>query len=168
MNSGHAASPASPNRDALALAARGVDVADFPMAVATSVSVAPTATDSDTSMPPRLIDRLTSAERKEYPLCEGFVDYFPDAMALVSHLSWAANEKHNPGEPLHHARGKSADEADCIMRHLSCRDGGDWIVFPDGRKVWIPHRVAMAWRAMADLQKWAEKEYGLGLPARAW
>lgn len=133
-----------------------------------SVPAAPPATDSDTPLPPRYIDRLTGAQRKEYPLCEGFVDYFPDAMALVSHLSWAANEKHNPGEPLHWARAKSTDEADCIVRHLSCRDGSDCITFPDGRKVWIPHRVAMAWRAMAELQKWAEEEYGLGLPARAW
>lgn len=167
MNSGHDASFDSPLHVPLAPTAMEGESVGLSMAVGTSGSGASLATALAT-LPPRLIDRLTSAERKEYPLCEGFVDYFPDAMALVSHLSWAANEKHNPGEPLHHARDKSADEADCIMRHLSCRDGGDWIVFRNGRQVWIPHRVAMAWRAMADLQKWAEKEYDLGLPARAW
>lgn len=167
MSNGQSASSNSHPLAALAAPATGVASAVFPAGEGTSGLAANHATGLDT-LPPRLIDRLTSAERKEYPLCEGFVDYFPDALALVSHLSWAANEKHNPGEPLHWARGKSQDEADCILRHLSCRDGGDWIVFPDGRRVWIPHRVAMAWRAMADLQKWAEKEYGLGLPARAW
>lgn len=167
MSNGQSASSSSHPLGRLAQSATGVDAADFPLAVGSSGLAAQPATVS-AMLPPRLIDRLTSAERKEYPLCEGFVDYFPDAMALVAHLSWAANEKHNPGEPLHHARNKSADEADCIMRHLSCRDGGDDIVFPSGRKVYIPHRVAMAWRAMAELQKWAEMQYGLGLPTRAW
>jgi hypothetical protein len=36
----------------------------------------------------------------------------------VAELSRAGNEKHNPGEELHHARGKSNDHADCILRHL--------------------------------------------------
>jgi hypothetical protein len=109
----------------------------------------------------RFVSRLTSAERKEYPVTTGFVDYFPDAMALVSHLSWAGNEKHNPGQPLHWARSKSTDQPDCIGRHLMERDGADEIVLKDGRVVVVPHRVALAWRAMAELQLWAEQEYQL-------
>lgn len=112
---------------------------------------------------PRLVDRLSSAERKEYPLGTGFVDYFPDAMALVARLSWAGNEKHNPGEPLHWARSKSTDQVDCIVRHLGSRDGFDVIELKDGRLIEIPHRVALAWRAMAELQVWAEQQYHLGM-----
>lgn len=116
---------------------------------------------------PRLVDRLSSSERKEYPITTGFLDYFPDATALVAHLSWAGNEKHNPGESLHWARSKSTDQPDCVSRHLISRDGSDFIELKDGRKVEVPHRVAMAWRAMAELQVWAEKAYTLGLPSGA-
>src|ERR1019366_1289144 len=34
--------------------------------------------------PPRLLDKLTSAQRKEYPMATGLLDYFPDALAEVS------------------------------------------------------------------------------------
>jgi hypothetical protein len=115
----------------------------------------------------RLLARLSTAERKEYPVTRGFLDYFPDAIALVSHLSWAGNEKYNHGEPLHWARSKGGDNPDCIGRHLIERDGYDTIKIPDGREIKIPHRVAMAWRSMAELQLWAEQEYGLGLPPGA-
>jgi hypothetical protein len=111
----------------------------------------------------RLISTLSSAERKEYPITTGFLDYFPDATALVARLSWAGNEKHNPGEPLHWARSKSMDQPDCIARHLTERDGADTITLPNGRVIPIPHRVAMAWRAMAELQLWAEKTYDLDM-----
>lgn len=43
---------------------------------------------------------------------------YPAALAGVARISVAGNKKHNPGEPLHHARGKSTDHADCIGRHL--------------------------------------------------
>lgn len=59
-----------------------------------------------------------SAERKEYPLMSGCVKYFPAALAGVANTSKKGNDKHNPGEPLHHARGKSMDHSDCIIRHL--------------------------------------------------
>src|SRR5271165_1669571 len=59
-----------------------------------------------------------SNERKSYPLFTGCVRYFPAALAGISKTSKLGNDKHNPGEELHHARGKSADHADCIMRHL--------------------------------------------------
>lgn len=114
-------------------------------------------------MSTRLISKLSSAERKEYPITSGFLDYFPDATALVAHLSWAGNEKHNPGQPMHHARSKSTDQVDCIGRHLTERDGSDFIELQDGRKIEIPHRVATAWRAMAELQIWAEQQYGLDM-----
>jgi hypothetical protein len=111
----------------------------------------------------RLLATLSSAERKEYPVARGVLDYFPDAIALVARLSWAGNEKHNPGEPLHWARSKGGDNPDCVARHLIERDGSDVIELQDGRRIEIPHRVAMAWRALAELQLWAEEEYQLSM-----
>lgn len=90
------------------------------------------------------------AERKKYPVATGALDYFPDAIAAISHLSWKGNEQHNPGQPLHWARGKSADEADTLMRHFLQRGTID----SDG----IRHSVKVAWRALAMLQKELEEE----------
>lgn len=56
--------------------------------------------------------------RKEYPLYRGLWRYFPAALAGVAGHSKAGNDKHNPGEEMHHARGKSNDHEDCILRHL--------------------------------------------------
>src|SRR4051794_30652788 len=58
----------------------------------------------------RLIE-ADSATRKTFPMCEGLLDYFPDACAEVAKVSFLGNAKHNPGEPMHHARGKSMDHA---------------------------------------------------------
>jgi hypothetical protein len=105
----------------------------------------------------RLID-TTSAERKNYPMARGLLDYFPDALAEVAKLSYLANQKHNPGEEMHHARGKSMDHADCIVRHLVGRGGFDG----ETRE-----SAALAWRALALLQEELEAEFGLPLPRNA-
>ena len=55
---------------------------------------------------------------KEVPLVRGLLDYFPDALAAVAHVSFVGNEQHNPGQPLHWAKHKSTDEADALVRHL--------------------------------------------------
>lgn len=86
-----------------------------------------------------------SDKRKEIPLASGCLDYFPDALAAVAALSWSGNQKHNPGEELHWARGKSTDEADCLLRHLAERGTID----TDGHR----HSTKVAWRALANLQK---------------
>lgn len=86
-----------------------------------------------------------SAARKEIPLCTGLLDYFPDALAYVARISKIGNDKHNPGQPLHHARGKSMDHPDCIARHLIDRGRFD----KDG----IRHTGYLAWRALAELQE---------------
>ena len=99
-----------------------------------------------------------SAARKKIPLCSGLLDYFPDACAAVAEVSFEGNEKHNPGQPLHHARGKSMDHADCIMRHLTNRGGFD------GK---VRESAALAWRAMALLQEELEAEFELPLPRGA-
>ena len=105
----------------------------------------------------RLI-QTTSEERKKYPMARGLLDYFPDALAEVSKVSYLGNEKHNPGQPMHHARGKSTDHADCIMRHLAGRGGYDGEV---------RETAALAWRALAMLQEEIEQEMGLPLPRGA-
>ncbi len=99
-----------------------------------------------------------SASRKTYPMCAGLLDYFPDALAEVSRGSYVGNEKHNPGEPLHHARGKSMDHADCIIRHLAARGTWDVIELKDGRTFRVRHSVWVAWRALALLQEELETD----------
>jgi len=105
----------------------------------------------------RLLE-ASSEQRKMYPIATGLLDYFPDACAAVAEVSFKGNQKHNPGEPMHHARGKSSDHADCIARHLVERGG-----FDGG----IRHSAALAWRALALLQEELEREFGLALPRGA-
>jgi hypothetical protein len=71
-----------------------------------------------------------SAERKTYPVYSGLLQYFPSALAAVAHHSYLGNEKHNPGQPLHWARGKSDDHLDALARHLTEGDlrGAAWRV----------------------------------------
>jgi hypothetical protein len=59
-----------------------------------------------------------SAERKEIPITSGVLKYAPAALAGVARISMEGNKKHNGDQPLHHARGKSTDHSDCIVRHL--------------------------------------------------
>ena len=89
-----------------------------------------------------------SAERKTYPMYSGLLQYFPAALAKVAHHSYLGNEKHNPGQPLHHDRAKSGDELDALCRHLMEHE----IPGLEGEL------VAMAWRAMSALQKYCESK----------
>lgn len=98
-----------------------------------------------------------STARKTIPIATGVLDYFPAALAAVAELSRVGNEKHNPGEALHWARGKSSDHADCILRHLIERGTLD----TDG----LSHSVKVAWRALALLQE--ELEAAGASPGRA-
>lgn len=77
-------------------------------------------------------------------MARGVLDYFPDALAAVAELSRIGNDQHNPGQPMHWARDKSTDHADCIMRHLADRGKLD----TDG----VRHSTKVAWRALAMLQ----------------
>jgi hypothetical protein len=88
-------------------------------------------------------------ERKQYPIASGFLDYFPDAVAYLAHLSWVANQQHNPGQPVHWARGKSMDHPDCLMKHFVQRGTID-----TDR---IRHTGKVAWRALAMLQEELEQ-----------
>lgn len=90
------------------------------------------------------------AERKKFPVGTGVLDYFPDALVAVSAVSYAGNEQHNPGKPLHWDRSKSADESDTMIRHFLQRGTMD----TDGHR----HSAKMVWRALAILQKEIEAE----------
>jgi hypothetical protein len=83
--------------------------------------------------------------RKAIPVAAGCLDYFPAALAAVAEVSRVGNEQHNPGMPLHWARSKSTDHADCVVRHLMERGTMD----TDGMR----HSAKMAWRALAILQE---------------
>lgn len=92
----------------------------------------------------------TSGERKMIPLASGVFDYFTSALIEVAKVSFKGNEQHNPGEPLHWARGKSADHADTMLRHFAERGSCD----SDGTR----HSAKMVWRALALLQMELENE----------
>lgn len=97
-------------------------------------------------------------ERKGLPIVEGVLDYFPLALLQVAKVSLAGNQQHNPGEPLHWARGKSMDQVNTAVRHVMERGGLD----TDG----VPHLAKAIWRLCAALQIDEEKRLGLP-PSRA-
>lgn len=99
-----------------------------------------------------------ASDRKATPITTGVLDYFPLALALVARISKAGNDQHNPGQPLHWARGKSSDHADCIVRHLIQRGTDD----VDG----MSHSGKMLWRALALVQTEEEVKAGFDPTAR--
>lgn len=91
--------------------------------------------------------------RKERPVYSGLFAYFPDALLEVAHVSFLGNKQHNPGQPLHWSRDKSADHLDALGRHL--------IDQASGRPIDTDHALHLAkiaWRALAELQIYLEKE----------
>jgi hypothetical protein len=76
--------------------------------------------------------------------------YFPDAFAALARHSKKANDKHNPGEPMHWAREKSKDHLNCAVRHLMTPDDVD----PDTGEIEL---VGALWRCAAALQLREEK-----------
>ena len=89
--------------------------------------------------------------RKALPIMTGLLDYFPDACAAVAEVSVIGNEQHNPGEPMHWARGKSPDQINTALRHMVQRGGRD----TDGGR----HLAKAAWRLLAALQEEIEAEH---------
>lgn len=92
------------------------------------------------------------ATRGRFPMADGLLDYFPNALAAVAEVSKIGNDKHNPGQPMHHARGKSMDHRNKIMRHLCDAGGKD----AGG----VRHSAYVAWRALALLQEELEAQEG--------
>jgi hypothetical protein len=112
-------------------------------------------------MSEKKFDPQASAARKRMPMFDGCMMYFPDALLAVAAFSLKANEKHNPGEPLHWAKHKSTDQANCVGRHL-IDIGPNWdAVDPEFGEM---HAVALAWRSLALLQMVIEaKRAGLSV-----
>lgn len=103
-----------------------------------------------------------SVERKQYPLLSGCLKYFPAALAGVSRVSAIGNQKHNPGQPMHHARGKSGDHGDCLLRHLV--DTEDLLAKGNVDPALILNEASsVAWRALAYAQELHEKLGGAPL-----
>lgn len=100
-----------------------------------------------------------AARRNEYPMADGLLYYFPNALAEISRISKIGNDQHNPGQPMHWSRGKSTDHANKIIKHLV--DAGK--MDTDNTR----HTAKMAWRALAMLQEELEREEGAPLPPNA-
>lgn len=97
--------------------------------------------------------------RGEFPMADGLLDYFPNALAEIARHSKLAGDKHHPGEQLHWERGKSTDHRNKIMRHLVDTGGTD----NQGNR----HSTGLAWRALALLQEELEREMDFPAPRNA-
>jgi hypothetical protein len=91
--------------------------------------------------------------RKAIPIFDGCVAYFPDALGAVATVSKIGNDQHNPGEPLHWARGKSMDHFNTALRHIMDHKAGIRYDADGGR-----HLAKAAWRVLAALQLDIEDE----------
>lgn len=100
--------------------------------------------ESEGSLPAGDEDRL------DFPMFDGLLAYFPNALAEVARVSKIGNDQHNPGQPMHWARGKSTDHLNKALRHIV--DAGKL----DARKV--RHTARAAWRILAELQEEIERE----------
>jgi hypothetical protein len=107
-------------------------------------------------------------ERKNTPVFSGVLKYAPAALAGVARISMAGNAVHNPGQPLHHARGKSNDHADCVIRHAM--DVADILAYiergfsnPDDTAALLNEVSQLAWRALMWSQELHEKYGGAPL-----
>lgn len=99
---------------------------------------------------------MTDAERKQIPVYDGFIRYFPNAIVAVAQNSMKGNEQHNPGKPLFWDRTKSKDEAGSGARHLI-----DQAIYENEADIegQIEAAKAKAWRAMANLEKLLESVF---------
>ncbi len=81
-------------------------------------------------------------ERKAIPVYSGVIKYFPRALSEVARVSLEGGIQHGQTpETLHWDRPKSGDELDAMMRHVLDEDWGQ-----------------VAWRALANLEKYLERE----------
>ncbi len=99
-------------------------------------------------------DSMDEAKRRKMtPMYSGCLAYFPDALAMVAQNSMVGHVQHNdPSEPMYWDRTKSADELDAMIRHMADHSKNPYDT--DGRL----HMSKVAWRALAFVQKFIEKE----------
>lgn len=98
--------------------------------------------------------------RKELPLFDFLMGYFPDAFIEVVRVAVAGNLQHNPGEKLHWARGKSTDQMNTAFRHMFDHGRGN-LRDIDG----CYHLAKSIWRLSAELQLILERETAQALAA---
>jgi hypothetical protein len=106
-----------------------------------------------------------SDERKRTPMLATVFGYFAAAMAGLARHCVRSNEKHNKGEPVHWARGKSMDHDECSLRHLvDSAEIRAWIRrnvgHPEYERVltMLEHELdAKVWRAAAEAQEFYEE-----------
>lgn len=113
-------------------------------------------------------------KRKAVPVFEGVLMYFPKAIAAVAAVSAAGNQQHNPGQPLHWARGKSMDQYNTALRHMMDHRMGGGRMHPEqeGQEInngWrqeaydqdgVRHLAKAAWRILAALELAIEEDEG--------
>lgn len=96
--------------------------------------------------------------RKSLPMYTFLTKYFPDAIIELVKVSVAGNVQHNPGQPMHWARGKSTDQMETAVRHIFDHGMGTTYddeppevlaaIGPDGTM----HLAKAAWRLLAEIQ----------------
>lgn len=91
--------------------------------------------------------------RKALPLYDFMFKYFPLAWLEVVKVAVVGNDQHNPGEPLHWARGKSTDQLNTAFRHVFDHGTGTE-VDTDG----CYHLAKAIWRFSAELQLICERK----------
>jgi hypothetical protein len=108
----------------------------------------------------KLLLPVDPAERKKYPIATGVLDYFPSALLEVAKVSYVGNQQHNPGQPLHWARGKSTDQSDTTIRHLmeGVERGADGELHLVRDTDGTYHLGKGCWRLLAFFQEMLEKE----------
>lgn len=91
--------------------------------------------------------------RKAIPLYTFLTGYFPLAIIEMTKVAVEGNKQHNPGEPLHWARGKSMNQLDTAMRHQFDHGMGK-VYDTDG----CMHLAKAMWRLGAEIQLIKERE----------
>lgn len=96
--------------------------------------------------------------RKSLPMYTFLTQYFPDAIIELVKVSVAGNVQHNPGQPMHWARGKSTDQMETAIRHIF--DHGMGSTYDDEPPEVLAaigtdgtmHLAKAAWRLLAEIQ----------------
>lgn len=110
-----------------------------------------------------------SNERKDVPMWAGLLRYFPAALAAVARISLKGDRKHNPentGLPFH-ARAKSTDHDDCVIRHtmdktdlLAAIERNEYADAEEKAQLidaMLEEAACRSWRSLADYQELAER-----------
>jgi len=109
---------------------------------------------SNASNDTKPVYKVTKAdERKATPIFSGCIAYFPDALKEVSKCSLEGQVQHNIGsKDLFWDKTKSTDHLDSMIRHSIDHKSNP--IDDDG----VLHFAKVAWRALANLQIYLDKQ----------